>query len=176
VWRDLPIVVAFVGVCASIASFIALMEISSPGWGVVALEHGSVVLIALSVALALAVQRRATAGAWQAQVAAAVVATAFAIVAIAKLYGSASSGLFQGLNWAEEAQIVATGALAFGLIGLRVASSAAWTAFLAAVCAAVGFAAYAISLQLDAKAFTWYLVAGTATALAGSAAARMHKR
>jgi hypothetical protein len=46
VWRDFPIVVAVVGVCASIASFIALMEISSPGWGLIALEHGSVVLIA----------------------------------------------------------------------------------------------------------------------------------
>jgi hypothetical protein len=175
VWRDFPIVVAVVAVFASIASFIALMEISSPGWGVSALEHGSVVLIALSIALALAVERRATAGAWQAQLAAAAVSIAFAIVALVKLYAASASGFGPGLAWASEAQTLGAGALALGLIGLRVTSSASWIAFLAAVCAAVGFAGYAISLQFDIKAFVWYLVAGTAAALAGSAAARMHR-
>ena len=178
-WRDFPIVVAVVGVCASIASFIALMEISSPGWGLIALEHGSVVLIALSIALALAIERRPTAGAWQVQVAAAAVSIAFAIVALVKLYSASSnldSGLGQGLNWASEAQTVGAGALALGLVGLRVTSSASRIAFLAAVCAAVGSAGYAISLQTEIKAFVWYLVAGTAAALAGSATARMHRR
>jgi len=55
VWRDSPLVVAFVAVCASIASFIALMEISSPGRAVIVLEHASLVLVSLSIALALAV-------------------------------------------------------------------------------------------------------------------------
>ena len=155
------------------------MEISFPGWGVIALERSGVVLIALSIALALAVERRATAGAWQAQLAAAAVSIAFTIVALVKLYSASStlaSGLGQGLSWASEAQTVGAGALALGLIGLRVTSSASWIAFLAAVCATVGFAGYAISLELDTKAFVWYLVAGTAAALAGSAAARMHRR
>lgn len=178
-WRNFPIVVAVVGVCASIASFIALMETSSPVWGVIALEHGSLILIALSIALALAVERRTTAGAWQAQLAAAAVSIAFAIVALVKLYSASStsaSGLGQGLSWASEAQTLGAGALALGLIGLRVTNSTSWIAFLAAVCAAVGSAGYAISLQFEIKAFVWYLVAGTAAALAGSAAARTHRR
>ena len=177
-WRDFPFVVALVGVGASIASFIALMEVSSPGWGVVTLQRVCVVLVALTVALALAVERRATAGAWQAQIAAATVSVAFVIVALVKLYTGPSKfgGFDQGLNWAAEAQTVGLGALALGLIGLRVTTSASWIAFLATVCATVGFSGYAISLQLDAKAFVWYLVAGTAASLAGSAAARMHRR
>ena len=129
-WRDFPFVVALVGVGASIASFIALMEVSSPGWGVVALQRVGVVLVALAVALALAVERRATAGAWQAQIAAAAVSVAFVIVALVKLYTGSSEfgGLDQGLNWAAEAQTVGLGALALGLIGLRVTTSASWIA------------------------------------------------
>ena len=167
-WRYFPFVVALVGVGASIASFIALMEVSSPGWGVVALQRVGVVLVALAVALALAVERRATAGAWQAQIAAAAVSVAFVIDALVKLYMGSSEfgGLDQGLNWAAEAQTVGLGALALGLIGLRVTTSASWIAFLATVCATVGFSGYAISLELDTKA----------AALAGSAAARMHRR
>jgi hypothetical protein len=142
VWRDFPFVAALVGVGASIASFIALMEVSSPGWGVVALQRVCVVLVALAVALALAVERRATAGAWQAQIAAAAVSVAFVIVALVKLYTGSSKfgGLDQGLNWAAAAQTVGLGALALGLIGLRVTTSASWIAFLATVCATVGFA------------------------------------
>jgi hypothetical protein len=178
VWRDVPFVVAFVAVCASIASFVALMEINSPGRAVIALEHASLVLLSLSIAFALAVERRATAGAWQAQIAAAVVSVAFVVVSLVKLYSTSSTSVvsFQALNWADEAGIVGTGALAFGLIGLRVTTSAGWTGFAAAVCVAVGCAGYAISLAPDTKAFVWYLVAGTAAALAGSAAARMHRR
>jgi uncharacterized membrane protein YozB (DUF420 family) len=124
-WRDFPLVVAFVGVCASIASFIALMEISAPGWGVVALEHWSAILIALSIALALAVERRATTGAWPAQIVAEAVSVAFAIVALVKVYSHSSTvagGIGESLNW------------------------------------------------------VWYLVVVTAASLAGSAAARMHRR
>jgi hypothetical protein len=175
---ELAFVVAFVAVCASIVSFVVLLESSSPGWGVVALNRVSEVLVALSIALALAVERRPAAGAWQAQVAAAAVSVAFAIVALVKLYSASSilAGLNPGLNWAEEASIVGTGALAFGLIGLRATASAAWIGFVAAGCVALGFAVYAVVLQPDAKAFVWYLVAGAAAALAGSAAARMERR
>jgi len=178
VWRDSPLVVAFVAVCASIASFIALMEISSPGRAVIVLEHASLVLVSLSIALALAVERRATFGARQAQLATAAIALAFVVVALVKLYSTSSAvgGSFKGLAWADEAGIVGTGSLAFGLIGLRVTTSAGWIAFVAAVCVAFGCAGYAISLEPGTKAFVWYLVAGTAAALAGSAAARMNKR
>jgi uncharacterized membrane protein len=82
---ELAFVVALVAVCASIVSFVVLLESNSPGWGVVALN-------------------------------------------------------------------LATG------------------------CVALGFAVYAVVLQPDAKAFVWYLVAGAAAALAGSAAARMERR
>jgi hypothetical protein len=70
---------------------------------------------------------------------------------------------------------VGLGALAFGLIELRMTTSAARIGFAAAACAAVGCAAYAISLELETKAFVWYSIAGTVATLAGSAAARMPK-
>ena len=143
----------------------------------ITLAHVSLVLVSLSIALALAVERRATVGAWQAQIATAAVSLAFVVVALVKLSSTSSAaGSFQGLNWANEAGIVGTGSLAFGLIGLRVTTSAGWIGFAAAVSVAVGCAGYAISLEPDARAFVWYLVAGTAAALAGSAAARMHRR
>jgi hypothetical protein len=182
VWRDFPLVGALVGTCASIASFVALMEITSPERGVLVLEHVSLVLVALSIAGALAVERRATTGAWQAQIAAAAVSVAFLVVALVKLYSKTSTigeSLGQSLSWMSEAEAVAPGALAFGLIGLRLTTSASWTAFLAAVCAAVGlagYATYALSVELNTKAFVWYLAAGTAATLAGSAAARMRRR
>jgi hypothetical protein len=148
------------------------------GWGVVALEHWSPILIALSIALALAVERRATAGAWQAQIAAAAVAVAFVVVALVKVYSASSTPagrLANALSWVAEAQALGVGALAFGLIGRRASSSAGWIAFVVAVCVTVGFAGYATSLTFDFKASVWYLAAGTAASLAGSAAARMHR-
>ena len=177
-WRDFPLVAAVVGVCASIASFVALMEIRAPGWGVVAVEHASGVLLGLAIALALAIKRRPTVGAWQFQIAAATVAVAFVIVAFVKTYSpsSVASSIGGGLDWASEAQTVGLAALAFGLIGLRVASRVSWIAFLAAVSVAVGLAGYAITLKFDFRAFVWYLAAGTTASLAGSAAARMRRR
>jgi hypothetical protein len=172
VWRDLPFVVALVGVSASIASFVALMEVRSAGQGVIALEHVSLVLIPLSIALALAVERRPTVGVRQAQVATAAVSLAFMIVALVKLY-SASGIPIDAVSWADEAGIAGSGALAFGLIGLRARLSAGW--LVGAVAMAAGCAGYAVSLQPDTKSFVWYLVAGAAAALAGSAAARMHR-
>ncbi|PWU22363.1 MAG: hypothetical protein C5B48_10130 [Candidatus Rokuibacteriota bacterium] len=154
------------------------MEISSPGRGVIVLGHVSLILVSLSIALALAVDRRPTLGAWQRQVVTAAISLAFVIVALAKLYSASSTvgGSFQSVTWADEAGIVGTGSLAFGLIGLRVRNSAGWIGFVAVVCGAVGCAGYAISLEPDTRAFVWYLVAGAAAALAGSAAARMHRR
>lgn len=62
--------------------------INSPGRAVIALEHVSLVLVSLSIALALAVERRATVGAWQAQIATAAVSLAFVVVALVKLYSA----------------------------------------------------------------------------------------
>jgi hypothetical protein len=173
----LSLVVAFVAVCASIGSFVAILESSSSGWGVYALNRVSDVLVLLSIALALAVVRRATQGAWQAQIAAAAVALAFVIVALVKLYtarGTTFPNNFgQASNWAAEAAVVSLGALSFGLIGLRATTRAARICFIAAVCAAVGCVAYGISLKLSGNAFVWYSVAATPATLAGSAAARM---
>src|SRR5689334_9078517 len=98
------------------------METSSPDRTLISLEHVSLILLPLSVAFALAVERRPTLGAWQAQMATGATSVAFVIVALVKLYSTASTtGVsFQAVNWADEAVTVATGALAFGLIGIRV--------------------------------------------------------
>jgi len=171
----LPLVVAVLAVCASIAAFVALLTTSSPGWGVIALNRVSDVLVLLSIALALAIERRPTVAAWQAQLAAAVVALAFVIVALVKLYATSSyvSGLVRADTWANEAAVVGLAAVAFGLIGPRNGVTSIRIGFVTAACAAIGCAAYAISLELDFKAFVWYSVAGTAASLAASAAARM---
>jgi hypothetical protein len=133
------------------------------------------VLVLLSIALALAIERRPTVAAWQAQLAAAVVALAFVIVALVKLYATSSyvSGLVRADTWANEAAVVGLAAVAFGLIGPRNGVTSIRIGFVTAACAAIGCAAYAISLELDFKAFVWYSVAGTAASLAASAAARM---
>jgi hypothetical protein len=166
---------AFVAVLTSIATFVALLATSSPGWGVIALNRVSEVLVLLSVASALAVERRPIVGAWQAQIAAAAVAFAFVVVALAKLYAASSSfsGFDRAETWAGEAAVVGLAALAFGLIGPRVRVSSVRLGFAAAALAALGCAAYAISLELGIKAFIWYSVAATAASLAASAAARM---
>lgn len=177
-WRGFPLVVAVVGICSSIAAFVALLEVKAPGWGVVALEHWSTIAVALSIALALAFGRRAPVGPGAAQVAAAAAAVAFAVVALAKVYtGSISvSHVAAALSWASEAQALGVGALALGLIGPRMRGPAGWIGFLVAVCVTVGLAGYATSLKFDFEASVWFLAAGTAASLAGSAAARMDKR
>lgn len=177
-WRDLPLVVAFVGVCASIASFIALMEIRAHRLGrrrAGALEPDS--HSALDC-LGLGGRAAGHGGAWQAQIAAAAVAVAFVVVALVKVYSASSTPagrLANALSWVAEAQALGVGALAFGLIGRRASSSAGRIAFLVALGVTVGFAGYATSLKFDFKASVWYLAAGTAASLAGSAAARMHR-
>jgi hypothetical protein len=150
---------------------------SSPGWGVIVLNRFCTVLVFLSIALALAVERRPTAWAWRVQVAAALVALAFVVVALVKLYAASSafSGYGLAVAWAAEAGIVASGALAFGLIGPRASASGARISFVAVACASLAGAVYATTLELEIKAFVWYAVAGAAATLAGSAAARMRR-
>jgi hypothetical protein len=180
--RWLPLGIALVAICASIASFIVLLENPSrSGWWVFALNRGSYVLVLVAIALPLAVERRPTGGAWQAQIVAVAVSLAFAIVALVKLYTGSRSDVFPNAfagadEWGSEASIVALGALALGLIGRRVATSAAWISFVAATCAAIGCAIYAISLEFSSKGVIWYEVAATAAALGGSAAARTRRR
>ena len=180
-WRDCPIVVAVVAVGASIASFIALIGSSRTGWGIFALYRASEVLVFLAIAAALAVERRSTRGAWQGQIATAAVAIAFATVALVKFYSGSGSDVFPNMfaradEWVAEAAILALGALALGLIGRRVATSLVWVSCVTAAFVAVGCAIYAISLKGSSNADIWYEVALTAAALAGSAAARMHRR
>lgn len=109
-------------VCVSIGSFVAVQLQSNPApWEPTALNRFGYVLVALAVALALVVGR-ASAGGWQAQIVAAVVAVGFASVALTKLpYDHSHLGLTwsQALQWGSEAAAVGLGALAFGLIGPR---------------------------------------------------------
>ncbi len=162
-------------VCVSIGSFVAVQLQSNPApWEPSALNRFGYVLVALAVALALVVERRASVGAWWAQGAGAAVAVAFVIVGLIKLYAS-GGGLawIQALQWSEEAGAVGLGTLAFGLVGSRVRASAIRFGFGAAALAAVGGASYALSLELDGGAEVWYLIAATAAFLGASAGARL---
>ena len=167
---------SLVAVCISIGSFVAVQLQSNPApWEPSALNRFGYVLLVLAVAVALVVERRASLGAWQAQVAAAGVAVAFVIVALVKTYSSSHPALAfaQAIQWGSEAGAIAVATLAFGLVGPRNSSAAARIGFLAAALAGVGSASYALSLESSLRAEVWYLIAATAAFLAGSSAARM---
>jgi hypothetical protein len=167
--------VAFLAIGVSIGSFIAQQLQSNPApWEPDALNRLGYVLIGLAVAVALVVERRPSALAWRAQVAAAVVSIGFAVVALVKLYtASGDFASVQSFQWGDESAAVAVGALAFGLIGSRVQAAPAKLGFVVAGLIALGAASYSLSWKLDLRGEVWYLVAATAAFLAGSAAARM---
>jgi len=161
-------------VCVSIGSFVAV-QLRSDTWELLALNRFGYVLVGLAIGVACLVGRRESAGAWLAQVAAAVVAIAFVVVGLIKLYTYTSSGIstFQAFNWIEESAAIALAAVAFGLAGPGLRASAAKFAFGAAGLAAVATACYAVSLEMDNRGLAWFGVAATMAFLAASAAAGM---
>jgi hypothetical protein len=166
-----------VPVIASLVAFIAEV-FNRNGWWVYALDRASYVLVVLAVVAALLTERRANALVLGAQVAAAATALVFMALSLVKFYGAIPAF---GLNysaaepWANEAQVLALAALAFGLTLARRRSTVAIAGLLAAMAAAFGCAIYAITQKVTYTAEAWWSVAIAGAFLAAAAAAGLER-
>jgi hypothetical protein len=166
-----------VPVIASLVAFIAEV-FNRNGWWVYALDRASYVLVVLAVVAALLTERRANALVLGAQVAAAATALVFMALSLVKFYGAIPAF---GLNysaaepWANEAQVLALAALAFGLTLARRRSAVAIAGLLAAMAAAFGCAIYAITQKVTYSAEAWWSVAIAGAFLAAAAAAGLER-
>ena len=151
------------------------MQLNSDSWERAALERFGYVLVALAVGVACFAERRQSRSAGLAHAAAAIVAVAFVLVGLVKLYTYTSSGVsqFQAFSWIQESAAISLAALAFGLVGDGLPRLVAKYAFGAAGLAAVAAACYAVSLTIDSRGLAWFEVAGTIALLAASAAAQL---
>ena len=162
---------------ASLVGFIG-QEAGASGWGWYASDRAGFVLVALGIVAALVFERRPSVIVRSAQVLAGLTALAFVIVAIAKYYSNASSfglSLSIAFNWAGEANLFATAALAFGLTVQRRNGVVAIGALAAAIAMAVGTGIYAITLERNFAALLWWLIAGIGAFLAAAAAAGLER-
>lgn len=170
-----PVGFAFVAACLSLGSFISDQLGSDPLPS--PLNHVSVVLLWLAVALSLAVARRASASAWAAQVAAAMTAIAFVVVALVKAHTATTPSLdiAQSFMWGGEAEAMGLAALAFGLAGVRVRTPATKIVLVVLVCAAAACTVYAFWFAGGLTREVWYLAGITAGLVAASLAGRVER-
>jgi hypothetical protein len=170
--RILPLV----PVTTSLVAFISEVT-NKGGWWVYSLDRASYVLIVFAVIAALLSERRANVLALGAQLAAVVTAVAFMAVALVKFYGATPAfGLdYQAAQpWANEAQLFALAALAFGLTLAR-RRTMALPGLFAAIAAAFGCAIYAITQEATYTAETWWTIATVGAFLAAAAAATLER-
>lgn len=164
-------------VIVSLVGFIAVVTGSSDWWWF-ALVRASYVLFVLAIVASLLSERRGSVVVVGAQLLAVATALAFATVALVKFYEPTYppfSSLENVYWWANEAQLFAIAALAFGLTLARRRSTAALVGLGMAIVMAAGCAVYALTRQESPSAGPWWWVATVGTFLAASAAAGLQR-
>ncbi len=165
----------------SVVSFTVYL-LGSPSASTSRVSLFSRVLLWVAVVVAVAFARRGGAATWVGQVAAALLAVAFMVVALVKIYTLphefADLDEYQAFRWGYEAQDMGLAALAFGFAGTRVAALAPRVASGVLVGAALACAVYAlwwiVSPVREEAWLEWAAVA--AALLAASFAARIDAR
>lgn len=155
---------------AVIMSFVAFgFRVGGSGsWWVYPCDRASYVLVILAVAASLLTERRASRVVLGAQIAMAAAAVVFMVVAVARFYGDAIDPAYP---WATEAQVLALGAVAFGLTLARRRTLAGLACLVAAIAAVVACALYAITQKATYSAELWWWITTAAAFLAAAAAA-----
>ena len=168
-------------VVVSLVGFIAAVNGSSHWW-YFSLIRASYVLFVLAVVASLLSERQESALVVGAELLAAATALAFATVALVKFYnppaypfGSPAGGLGNAYLWANEAQLFAVAALAFGLTLARRRTTAGLVGLGMAIVMAVGCSIYAIWEKEGASAEVWWWIATVGAFLAAAAAAGLQR-
>lgn len=169
--------ITVVAVVSSLVAFIAEVHNTKGSW-IYPLDRASYVLVALAVVACLLSERRASVVTLGAQLAVAATAVAFMAVALVKYYGTTSAfgeSVGKAYPWANEAQLLAVAALAFGLTVVRRRSTVIVVGLMAGVLAAIGSSIYAITQKASYDGEMWWWIATAAAFLAASAAATLDR-
>jgi hypothetical protein len=170
-------IITLVPVVTSLVAFISEVT-RSGGWWVLALDRASYVLVVLAVVAALLAKRRASGLVFGAQALAALTALVFMALALVKFYDAIPAfgvNFGAGQPWANEAQLLAAAALAFGLTLERRRDTVTVAGLLVSIGIALGCAVYAITQKSSYEAFMWWSIAIVAAFLAAAAAAGLER-